>query len=112
MSNSVFVLFVLLDSDFFVFQEMRKNLPLELCFTQEGRNAEKVAQVRILAAIESFESFVAFSDCHFSDYEFPDQSSEFPNFGLTLPPHSKLSKNHGQWQRKFSDLSCKVLPID
>lgn len=25
--------------------EMRKNLPQELCFTQEGRNAEKVAQM-------------------------------------------------------------------
>jgi len=24
---------------------MRKNLPQELCFTQEGRNAEKVAQM-------------------------------------------------------------------
>ena len=26
-------------------QEMRKNLPQELCFTQEGRNAEKVSQM-------------------------------------------------------------------
>ena len=42
--SNVFASPVTLNFSFFL-QEMRKNLPQELCFTQEGRNAEKVAQM-------------------------------------------------------------------